>query len=406
MTEHPMDDHVDDHQDTVHQPHHDDNSRTAPLPPPTVAAQTITDRSAAGDGGLFEPGVLLAVNAEPSDLEAAWAMGLAVEQEIVLPSLGITVTRFQVARGDNARNSLRKLIHRKSGAHYDLNHYYRTAATFRDDDIRSYPRRQIGWPDPSGMHGPPVRIGMVDTRVDPGMAALKRQRIITHSFASPKTPSPVHGTCIAAIIVGAPGSRFPGLLPSATLFAANAFGVERNGRPLASAMAIARSLDWLVANHVDVINLSLTGPDNRLVQLAVARTVRRPIPIVAAAGNQGPAAAPAYPAAYPKVIAVTAVDRFSRIWRHANQGRYIDFAAPGVGIWVPDRTGQGCFRQGTSYAAAYATALAAVFRSPAPPDTAIDALIHRFCRSVVDLGAPGRDPCFGWGLIHFTPATR
>ncbi len=399
---HTTEDHSDDHQeDTVDSPHHDDDPHHN-QPPSTIADPTITDQASTGDGQAFEPGILLAVNAERSDKEAAWALGLAVEQEVSLEHLGIVVTRFRLPRGTNALSSLRRLMQQKSGVPYDLNHYYQVADATEGNDARSYPRRMIGWPSLSG--NPPdsaARIGMVDTFVNPGIAALKRQRIITRSFAAPgKKNAGAHGTRIASIIVGAPDSEFPGLIPAARLYAANAFSTDRAGRHHASALAIAQALDWLTGQSVDVINLSLAGPDNRLLRLAVERTLARPIPIVAAAGNQGPKAPPAFPAAYKNVIAVTAVDRFGRIYRYANQGPYISFAAPGVRIWLPGKNGKGGYCQGSSYASAYGTAMAATFWNQSDGDKRINTLVQLIRKNAIDLGTPGRDPVFGWGLIH------
>src|SRR5262249_58302580 len=79
----------------------------------------------------------------------------------------------------------------------------------------------------------------------------------------------------------------------------------------------------------------------------------------AAAGNGGPFALPSSPAAYPEVIAVTAVDRNLVGYRHATRGPHIDLAAPGVDIWtaLPDKR-EGP-QTGTSFAVPYVTAAAA-----------------------------------------------
>ncbi|RTZ98229.1 MAG: peptidase S8/S53 subtilisin kexin sedolisin [Deltaproteobacteria bacterium] len=403
-----------DHPDTVDSSHHvdspvdhhDEASHIFAPQPPAVATPSITDPASTGSGDPFQPGILLAVNAKPSDLEAAWAMGLSVDQVVSLDHLGIVITRFRLPRGARTLNSLRNLIKRKSDLPYDLNHYYRIASSSPADDARSYPRRLIGWSLPANGSVPAARIGMVDTFINPRITALKRQKITTRSFvAGKKKTSGTHGTRIASILVGAPDSDFPGLMPQARIYAADAFSIGRSGRYHASALAIARALNWLAAQKVDVINLSLAGPDNRLLKLAVARTLASPIPIVAAAGNQGPTAAPAFPAAYEKVIAVTAVDRFNRIYRQANQGVYIDFAAPGIRIWLPGKTGKGRYCTGTSYASAYGTAMAATVWTRPDTDKRIDTLVRLLRKNALDLGPPGRDPVFGWGLIHCGTAT-
>lgn len=122
----------------------------------------------------------------------------------------------------------------------------------------------------------------------------------------------------------------------------------------------------------------------------------------AAAGNQGPGAPPAYPGAYHEVIAVTAVDRNLRPYLLANRGDYVDLAAPGVEIWTPDPRGGGRYRHGTSLATAFATAVM-VERLARDGGAAPADLARALGRDAKDLGAPGKDPVFGWGLIQSRP---
>ena len=84
------------------------------------------------------------------------------------------------------------------------------------------------------------------------------------------------------------------------------------------------------ASKVDVINMSMSGPADELLQKAIVDMSAGGVVFVAAAGNGGPSAPPSYPAAYEQVIAVTAVDKNLRGYIHANHGDYIDVAAPGV----------------------------------------------------------------------------
>src|SRR5690606_32954323 len=107
---------------------------------------------------------------------------------------------------------------------------------------------------------------------------------------------------------------------------------DESGRPIASVVAVVAALDWLVQTRTPVVNLSLTGPDNLLLSLAVSRAVAQGVVLVAAAGNGGVDGPPAYPAAYPDVLAVAAVDRRLRPFDGGTRGDYIDLAAPGVGI--------------------------------------------------------------------------
>jgi hypothetical protein len=227
-------------------------------------------------------------------------------------------------------------------------------------------------------------VGLADTAVDRSRAGLAHAVIDSRAFDAGGAESPLHGTVVASLISRA----------GADVIAADVFATDRAGNPAATVDAIARALDWLLSRRVRVINLSLAGPPNAALKEVIRRTQARGGVVVAAAGNGGPAAPPAYPAAYPGVVAVTAVDRAGRVYRYANHGAYIVVAARGVDLTpMPGRT-----LSGTSYASPIVAAMLARHRlgkGPAASATAIDTLR----RQARDLGAPGRDPVFGYGLV-------
>ena len=144
----------------------------------------------------------------------------------------------------------------------------------------------------------------------------------------------------------------------------------------------------------------MPGPPNRLLESAVALLDRRGIGVVSAAGNGGPSAPPAFPAAYDSVVSVTAVDQGLRAYRLANRGDYIAFASPGVEVWSAAADGAGQYRTGTSVAAAYVTAAVA---EKIGGGAALGAAVGDLRRGARDLGTPGRDEVFGWGLIQASP---
>src|SRR3546814_9491455 len=96
------------------------------------------------------------------------------------------------------------------------------------------------------------------------------------------------------------------------------------------------------------------------MRLTVERARAGGMRLVAAAGNEGPHAAPVFPAGYPSVLAVTAVDASLQPYRHANRGDYIDLAAPGVDVWSARRGQGGRYNSGTSFAAPFVAAAAAL----------------------------------------------
>jgi subtilisin family serine protease len=197
------------------------------------------------------------------------------------------------------------------------------------------------------------------------------------------------------------GSGWGGLLPGARLTAANIFQFGANREITASASGLLEAIDWMAERQVDVVNMSIAGSNNKIVRQVVEKAGKRGLVLVAAAGNWGTAARPAYPAAYDDVIAVTAVDADRRIYEFANTGHYIDFAAPGVRIWtaIP---GGGQYQSGTSFASPYVSVLTGLAVSRGHPRDP-EAVRQTLRRRVVDLGTPGRDDVFGWGLVDMQP---
>lgn len=376
------------------------------------------DSGGAGSGGSDHTRHAVAhelVAVGPTDgLSGALAsLGMHVIEETPFAALDLTAVRIGLPPQMSLATGQALLKGRLPALQIDVNALYAPMASLTlpgPDDSE----RLIGWPSPSTRCGVGLRIGMIDTGVNPQAPTLAGNRIHQQSFlAAGETPAPPdHGTAIAGILVGGesnsaslgasdlnsastPSSTAEGLLPQAELFAASIFAIDGKGQATATAIGFARALDWLVGAGVRAINVSMAGDDNLLIDLAVARAAERGTVLVAAAGNGGPAAPPAYPAALDGVIAVTAVDVDGRRFDQANRGDYVDVAAPGVRVVSPT-TGP---ETGTSFAAPFVTAwVAARIAQGGPADAA--AMHRALAASSRDLGPPGRDPDFGWGLLQ------
>ena len=260
-------------------------------------------------------------------------------------------------------------------------------------------RTLIGWVEPDDDEddlcvSSPV-IGLVDTRIDPSHAALAEQDIELLPPTGSGSDSD-HGTAIASLLVGKAAAGTSGLLPRAKLVTVDAFSKGRSTDDRSDVLSLVRAIEALSARGVKVINLSLAGPPNPLLQRAIDAASKAGILIIAAAGNEGPASEPVYPAAYSGVIAVTAVDRNLAVYRRANRGDYVDIAAPGVEVPVASGASGVTLRSGTSYAAPFVAATAAALSVGRSAET-VRALLNDAAR---DLGPPGRDPTFGWGLLQ------
>ena len=125
-------------------------------------------------------------------------------------------------------------------------------------------------------------------------------------------------------------------------------------------------------------------------------------PVIAAVGNNGPSGEPLYPGAYPQVLGVTAVDREQKIFRYANRGDHVDFAALGVNVKVADSGGGYRIESGTSMASPRIAALVAEARRNDAVSTAD--IVAAMISNATDLGQAGFDPVFGHGLITRLPA--
>jgi subtilisin family serine protease len=157
------------------------------------------------------------------------------------------------------------------------------------------------------------------------------------------------------------------------------------------------ALDWLAAHGVDVINMSLAGPPNALLELVLDELAGQGLVVVAAVGNNGPTGPPLYPAAYDSVVGVTAVDSAQRIYRYANRGRQVMFAAPGVQVRVAAPAASYAVKSGTSLAAPVVAALMA--ESIAARQWSAAEALHSLKATAADLGEPHFDEIFGYGLV-------
>jgi subtilisin family serine protease len=283
----------------------------------------------------------------------------------------------------------------KERAEVDLNHIY-TAGTMIESPSEQGIKPREALVFPADIDQMSLRIGMIDSAVDTSHPSLDNAAIQTRSFVSDDAEKPnFHGTAIASIIA-ANSPEYMGLAPNAELYAATVFEQDRKRGEIASTVSLVRALDWLMSSGVDVVNISLAGPPNRLLEAALDRANEKGVIILAAAGNGGPVAQPMYPAAYGSVVAVTAVDADGQVFRLANRGEYLDISAPGVSLLHAKSGGGYAASSGTSFAVPFAATAAARLRQLQPGENALELLYE----SAQDLGPPGRDNIYGYGLLR------
>lgn len=224
--------------------------------------------------------------------------------------------------------------------------------------------------------GAVVPVGMID-----GAPAEAIGTFVTRGFASGAPLPSNHGSAIAHLLQDA-GVR--------DIRVADVYGSDPAG---GGALALARALGWLVAGGSQVVTISLVGPRNAVLERAVSAAGERGVVVVAAVGNNGPAAPPAYPASYPGVVAVTGVDGRNRPLLEAGRALHLDYAAPGADIFARDARGRRVRLRGTSYATPLVAARIAAALSR---DDTWQRILDSEAR---DLGPPGPDAQFGRGLV-------
>lgn len=263
---------------------------------------------------------------------------------------------------------------------------------------------------PKAARGQGVTVAMIDSGVARTHESLNQDNVTLIDLVDEKeTPPPeTHGTAIASIIAGS--GKVKGLAPAAHLLAIRAFTEvdPKSGASTSDSFHVSQGISLALDRKARIINMSLGGPNDPVVRMAIEEAVLTGVIVVAAAGNAGPDAPPVYPAAQRGVIAVTATDDKDRLFSGANRGDYVAIAAPGVAVLAakPGRTADASaydYFTGTSMAAGYVTGLAAILLSADPKLTSVD--IRRIMEnSATDLGPPKKDPQFGWGRIDAAAA--
>jgi subtilisin family serine protease len=238
--------------------------------------------------------------------------------------------------------------------------------------------------------GQQILVAVIDSGIDTGHPDLAGAVAASFDVLGPHEVH-FHGTAIAGAI--AARGRLTGVAPRVRLLAIRSLDAQGQG----TSLSIADGIEWAVARGARVINMSFAGPQDPLLRQHLAAVHARRIVMVAAAGNDGPASPPLYPAADEHVIAVTATDADDRLYALANRGRYIAVAAPGVDVLEPAPNDGLQLISGTSVAAAHVSGIAALVLERAPTLDP-DAVRSVIMRSAAALSAPDATDDSGAGL--------
>ncbi len=362
---------------------------------PAPATPQSTVSPVAISGSFVPDEVLATVDGDATAVQQiANAFNLEVRSQRASDLLGLRIVRFGIPDGRPVTTVLAQLGSDGRTVQRAPNHIY---SLQQAGALVNYAFQRISL-DRSAASGANIRVAVIDTAADDTNPVLAGIIAATHD-SMPETPvrDRGHGTSVAGLIAGV--GDLHGIAPGARIYQARAFD---DGHSTMSVLLDA--LDWAAGEKVRVMNMSFAGPKNDLLGTACKAALARGIVLVAAAGNDGPNAPYDYPAAYEGVIAVTATDEQDRVMPQANRGAYVFIAAPGVNVPAPIEGGQDLVT-GTSFSAAIVSGAIADMLNAAPSLDAsrLDAVLSG---SASDLGAPGRDADFGFGLLNVKAALR
>jgi subtilisin family serine protease len=259
-------------------------------------------------------------------------------------------------------------------------------------------------------HGEGVSIGFVDTGYDRNHRDLQSKVRGEYDFVGEDPVAQDFGYHGTAVVGVAAAETDNGEGVASAGFGAG-FYMARGCAKVCLSSDTAPAVDWLVDQGVRVINLSFgveqEPPGDPVLGAAVQRAQQAGALVIAGVGNDGVNTDSFYPAAYPGVLGVAAIDQDQAPASFTNSGPVVDVAAPGVDIistynehYPGNETGALYARfGGTSYAAPHVAGVAALVKARKPDSTA-EGIAARIKNTAVDLGEPGRDDTYGDGLLR------
>ncbi len=208
-----------------------------------------------------------------------------------------------------------------------------------------------------------------------------------------------HGTAVAGVIaaetnngIGIAGVAGPNRVKILPLKTSDSEGYSYLSDVIAA-------IDYAIEQQVKVINISMGSPKySEIENAAIQRAINKGICVVAAAGNDGNSSYN-YPASHPGVISVGSIKPDCLVSHFSNYNDKVDLTAPGEDVYSCSYDGSYRSVTGTSFSAPIVSATAALLitANPALTPSEIENILGQ---SAVDLGTPGKDPYYGYGVVN------
>lgn len=259
--------------------------------------------------------------------------------------------------------------------------------------------------------GSGVTVAVIDSGVDDEHAQLKSRVLTGADFLDEggdgTLDCPGHGTAVASIIAATPrsGIGFRGLAPKARILPVRIseqliIDGKESGRTV-TPTEFAEAIRWSVEQGADVLNLSVVLYDDESeVREAIEYAVKEDVVVVAAAGNLHENGDPRpYPASYDGVLGVGAIGADGLRAPFSQVGSYVDVVAPGGAVLTAAPRRGHREQDGTSYAAPFVSATAALLREYRP-DLSARQVIDRIVTTADPAPGGGGSAAYGNGVLN------
>jgi subtilisin len=264
-----------------------------------------------------------------------------------------------------------------------------------------------GLADAGANIGTGVKVGVIDTGIQlnhPDLQANIKGGFNAINAKVSYTDDNGHGTHVAGTIAGIANTvGVVGVAPGASLYAVKVLNKGGTG----NISDIIEGIQWCMSNGIQVINMSLgSSSDVQSLHDACIAANNAGIVVVCAAGNSGPKDNSVnYPGAYAECVAVSATDSNNVIASWSSRGAQVDLAAPGMNIYSTYMGSTYSTLSGTSMATPHVTGVATLTLASGIIDAngngrRNDEVIAKLKATATDLGTPGSDSLYGYGLVN------